>query len=165
MKLRLLATVLLVLAVTGCKVSSSNKVSKAQYSYDFDDNGCKTQRQTSDSVAGICTKLEDHTLNNNCAYGMRAAEFKRYNCVVVLGNRPSATAAAPSSSQTESKVENYSYEMSEDLNGVACSTGKQIFSSRRELCEGLVSEERNQNCALSSRQKLFQAYLCPNLVN
>jgi hypothetical protein len=157
MKLRLLATVLLVLAVTGCKVSSSNKVSKAQYSYDFDDNGCKTQLQTSDSVAGICTKLEDHTLNNNCAYGMRAAEFKRYNCVVVLGNRPSATDAAPAAS----KIESYSYELSESVNGVGCTTGKQTFSSRRELCEGLKNDGLNQNCALSSRQELFENYSCP----
>lgn len=163
MKLRLLITVLSILTITGCKVSSNNKTVKAQYSYDFDDNGCKTQRQTADSVAGICTKLEDHTLNNNCAYGMRAAEFNRYNCVVVLGNRPSATGGAAAPSQ--SKVENYSYELSESVNGVSCTTGKQTFSSRIELCEGLVSDERNQNCALSSRQELYKAYLCPSLAN
>lgn len=89
MKMRILLAVLS-LALGACQVERGTKVSKEAYSYDFEENGCKTQKQSSNSVQGICRKLEDHALNNYCAYGMRSAEFNRYNCFSLLGNRPTA---------------------------------------------------------------------------
>ena len=89
MKLRMLL-IGLSLFVAACQVEHGTKVSKEAYSYEFDENGCKTQKQSSNSVQGICRKLEDHALNNYCAYGMRSAEFNRYNCFALLENRPSA---------------------------------------------------------------------------
>lgn len=71
----------------GTKVSKTSE----KYSYDFTDNGCKTNKQSSNSIDGLCRKLEDHALNNYCAYGMRAEEFKRYNCFAVLGGRPTSS--------------------------------------------------------------------------
>ncbi len=78
------------LLTTACQIEKNAKVTKEAYSYEFDENGCKTHKQSSNSVEGICRKLEDHALNNYCAYGMRSAEYNRYNCFALLGNRPSA---------------------------------------------------------------------------
>ena len=91
MKLFMALAVVLLSACGSDGIGTKVEKKSAKFSYDFTENGCKTQKQSADSVDGICRKLKDHALNNYCAYGMRAEEFKRYNCFAVLGNRPTSS--------------------------------------------------------------------------
>jgi hypothetical protein len=48
------------------------------------------------------------------------------------------------------------YVFSENINGQACTTGCQLFSSQSSYCSGLKSDQLNNNCAKASREKSFQ---------
>ncbi len=49
------------------------------FSYEFQYNGCKTGRQSFKSKGDLCNALQNNTLNNNCASGLRANYFQK-NC-------------------------------------------------------------------------------------
>lgn len=55
--------------------------------------------------------------------------------------------------KNERTNEDYTYSYS--LNG--CSTGQQSFTSKRDLCSGLLDEGRNKECAQASRYEQYQA--------
>ncbi len=76
--------------LAGCHVEAKKSTKAEAYTYDFTENQCATGAHSSNSVPGICAKLEDHVLNRNCAYGMRASKYQSYNCAVVLGSKPAA---------------------------------------------------------------------------
>jgi hypothetical protein len=56
----------------------------------------------------------------------------------------------------EDQLQNYSYELSEN----GCSTGKQTFATKDDMCIGLKNNALNNNCAYSSRQSYFTGQSC-----
>jgi len=152
MLIRSLFVVTVLSVAVGCKVNSNSGSKSEFYSYDFKENGCPTGTHTANSIAGICKKLEDHVLNNNCAYGLRAARFQEYNCFTVLGSKPAIVPdTAGALARDNSQSTRFSYNI--DENG--CATGAQVFVGKQEYCDGLMNHALNNYCALEQRQKLY----------
>lgn len=70
--MRIAALLFVVLSVVGC--------SKAEFSYDFTENGCKTGKQEFDSKEAMCSALQSDSRNNSCALGMRENKFRQDGC-------------------------------------------------------------------------------------
>lgn len=70
-------TLSLVLSVFLFAACGSSKDSS--YSYELEQNGCKTGSQSFDSKDAYCAGLKDDRLNKNCAYSLRKSEFEQ-NC-------------------------------------------------------------------------------------
>ena len=156
MKIRVILAILPLVLSACSPAANDTKASKpAPYSYNFPGPNCTTNTQTSDTLAGICAKLEDHILNNRCAYGERAARFGEYNCLAVLtglisvhdGDHPSQADPAPNV---------YAYDMTVDT----CRTGHHVFPSKADFCEGLRSDWLNANCARSQRAEMARSSGC-----
>lgn len=56
-----------------------------------------------------------------------------------------------------------SYEIHDEM--MDCSTGKHVFASKKELCEGLQDEKLNQGCALALRKANFRQENCSEVAN
>lgn len=50
----------------------------------------------------------------------------------------------------------FSYDYTVTVNGVTCNTGKQVFKTRQEMCEGLKNDELNHHCAEALRKGYFE---------
>lgn len=76
---------LIVLALTSFSIVACGddgadvSIKSEKYSYDFTLNGCKTEKQTFESLEAMCKGLQSHSLNHGCAEGMREDYFKK-NC-------------------------------------------------------------------------------------
>lgn len=65
--------------VAGHKVIDTGGQSKEDYSYEYTENGCPTQKQTFKSRNDYCNGLKDDQRNHYCARGLRYEAFKA-NC-------------------------------------------------------------------------------------
>jgi len=50
------------------------------YSYEFEQNGCKTGRHKFEALGDLCEGLKDETLNRGCARMLRERAFESYSC-------------------------------------------------------------------------------------
>jgi len=67
----LICLIAMVTFATACKKDDKN------YSYSFDENGCKTGTQNFKSQGDLCLGLQNETLNHGCAEALRAQEFEK----------------------------------------------------------------------------------------
>ena len=65
-----------------------------------------------------------------------------------------ATACSVSS---EDKNTSIKYKFDEKINGLSCSTGEQVFSSKADYCAGLKDNGRNNDCAYRKRKETYLA--------
>ncbi len=49
-------------------------------SYNFEYNGCKTEKHTFDSETAYCEGLQSHSLNKGCAQKLRELDFQAKKC-------------------------------------------------------------------------------------
>ena len=61
------------LAMCACAVNKEDK----KLSYDFTENGCKTNAHEFSSQQEYCDALKNDDLNNHCASSMRYDQFKQ----------------------------------------------------------------------------------------
>lgn len=50
------------------------------YSYQFNENGCDTDKQSFSSVADYCLGLQNENVNHGCALDLREDAFQRQQC-------------------------------------------------------------------------------------
>lgn len=76
--------VLSLLAFAGCGKDNpgdgSNVGGSLSLSYDYMENGCKTEKHTANSDAAYCSQLKDNSLNHGCAEDMRRNAFQTHSC-------------------------------------------------------------------------------------
>jgi hypothetical protein len=70
-------------ALTGCGKDSSQESAAEtanSYTYDMNQNGCDTGRQSFPDLTSYCAGLESNSLNHFCAQSLRAQEFVSRGC-------------------------------------------------------------------------------------
>lgn len=68
----------LTFTLTACGLSVDHKDEKKDenYSYEFEENGCKTGKQEFSSKADYCSGLKNDGLNNGCAASLRQKAYE-----------------------------------------------------------------------------------------
>jgi hypothetical protein len=153
---------LMTLVVLGA-FACSKEEKEEKYSYDFSENGCKTEKHEFGSVPALCDGLQDESLNHSCASSMRRSMFEK-SCpgrtwTVASsgsGSTGSTSSSAPSgnegnSSEYELDMAHFTYMFSHN----GCNTGRHAFSSLIEFCKGLNDNVLNHGCAKYMRAEVF----------
>lgn len=141
---RMLIVMAVSLFAMGCTKSSKS----GGVSYSVNENGCSVQAS---SKADLCSKLENGTFGDSCEIQTRLEMYTRHSCDTA-SVQPQGTAGTVTTQRSSS----YSYELS--YNG--CSTGKQTFSTRTAMCEGLRNDALNNGCAYSMRVQYAKQIGC-----
>lgn len=110
--------------------------------YSLSENGCETGEHSARSKAEICELLKQDDINNNCAFGLRKEKFEADEC----GDFYSST-----------YLKAYQFNDVEEK----CDTGSHISTSRRNMCEQLIDDVANHNCAARQRVLAAIKYDCP----
>lgn len=140
--------------------NNNNSASAGDYlaSYEAND-GCTTGRQVftatseDDIRTKFCDGLKDQKLNKNCAVAQREQAFKVAQC----------QGAWPHTATTGSlSTSNKQYAFAKD----GCSTGNHLFVASSDkvaskmMCQALLDDELNRNCAKDQRAELAKKNNC-----
>lgn len=66
--------------ITGCGKDLETKSESTEFSYDYDENGCKTGKQVLHSKEEYCQALKDYKRNSGCAFSSRKQAFQSSGC-------------------------------------------------------------------------------------
>lgn len=75
MKTFILSAMLLSLSACGLELSHKDEKKDESYSYDYEENGCKTGKHGFDSKSAYCSALQNEGLNNGCASSLRQKSY------------------------------------------------------------------------------------------
>jgi hypothetical protein len=78
----LLISAFFLFAFTSCGGSSTESAAEIanSYTYDMNQNGCDTGRQSFPDLTSYCAGLENNALNHYCAQSLRGQEFVARGC-------------------------------------------------------------------------------------
>ncbi len=94
------SVITLSLAMAACQGSKEDKQETAVRSYNYEVNGCSTDRQDFNSLETYCVGLRDEVRNKGCARSLREEAFQRDCRNVDLSKVPGAQQGVPFNAQS-----------------------------------------------------------------
>ena len=127
------------------KQDTSLQTDLEKFSYHFETKTCSTGSIQAHDEAQYCEALQDEVLNENCAKEERIKKF--------ITDCPSYTWDAH-----RVFIQIKAYEGNYEIELESCKTGRKELKTHTKLCEALLDEKENNDCAKDLRQKVFETY-------